>query len=67
MVLYSDEEGCAALLLRLIPFYIAADFSEEELIALEAEDVYAVWYNENKLQCNDPRVADDVKIETSIR
>jgi hypothetical protein len=42
MVFYSEEEGCVALLLRMIPFYIADDFSEEELSALEAEGVYAV-------------------------
>jgi hypothetical protein len=25
MVLYSEEEGCAALLLRMIPFYITGE------------------------------------------
>jgi hypothetical protein len=59
MVFYSEEEGCASLLLRMIPFYIADDFSAEELSSLEAEGVYAVWYNENEIQCNDPRVADE--------
>jgi spore coat protein U-like protein len=53
MVVYADGEGCASLLLRLIPFYIADDFSEQELFGLETEGVYAVLCEDYEIRYND--------------
>jgi hypothetical protein len=74
MVVYSDGEGCAPLLLRLIPFYVAADFSEEELFGLETEGVYAVLcedytilYNDRDLTITYVYETDDIKFEKNLR
>jgi len=54
LVSWSEDAGCAQILLQLIPHYLTEAFSEEAVNALRSEGIYSVWFEENAVLCNDP-------------
>lgn len=56
LVCYSRTSGCAQILLQAAPIFIADEFSEDALLALAGQEIYAIWpqgtvlcYNEETL------------------
>lgn len=43
LVAYSEEAGCAELLMQMIPVFIADDFSSEALDMLAEQGIHSVW------------------------
>lgn len=56
LVSYSQEKGCAEVLLSMIPAYITDEFHEEEVDALTAEEIYSVWFQDGELCANDSKI-----------
>ena len=52
----SEALGCAEVLLRLIPLYIAQDWDEAAIDALADDGVFAVYARGTRLRCTDPRL-----------
>lgn len=50
LMVYGGEEGCAQLLLRSIPVYIADTLEESALTAFAAQKIYAVWAEGTELR-----------------
>ena len=53
----SEALGCAEVLLRLIPLYIADDWDETALAELAADGLCTVYAQGTLLRCNDPSLA----------
>ncbi len=53
LVSYSQEKGCAEVLLSMIPVYITDEFREEEVNDLVADGIYSVWFRDGELCAND--------------
>lgn len=53
LVSYSYASGCAEMLMKLIPVFIAEDFSVEELNVLANEGICSVWSEGRKICYND--------------
>ncbi len=56
LVCYAKEGGCAQVLLKMIPVYIADSFREEQIGALLEQGVYSVYCKDRKILYNDPEV-----------
>ena len=53
LVSYSDDMGCAEVLLSVIPTYIAEAFEQAELSELKAEGIYSIFCEEQVIYYND--------------
>lgn len=53
LVSYSDDFGCAQLLVRMIPVFVTEEFSEEAVKAMAEEDIYSIWSQNGELRYND--------------
>ena len=51
---YSSDLGCAEILLRLAPIYIAERFDEAAVAALAEDDLYSVYCRDGAVCYNDP-------------
>ena len=51
---YSSNLGCAEILLRLVPIYIAERFDEAAVAALTEDDLYSVYCRDGTVCYNDP-------------
>lgn len=49
LTVYSQSLGCAQLLLRVLPIYVAPELDEEALADLAGEGIYALWCREGSL------------------
>lgn len=56
LVAYSDEDGCARLLLLAAPLYIADRFEKEAAAELASDNVYFIFSEEQVLNCSDPQI-----------
>lgn len=54
LVCYAQNLGCAEVLLRMAPVYIADTLDMENLSALKQEQIYSIWYEGTALCYNDP-------------
>lgn len=54
MVSWSEDSGCAEILLKLIPVYLTETFRESDINALREEGIHSLWFREGTLVCNDP-------------
>ncbi|MCC8103384.1 MAG: hypothetical protein LIP11_14385 [Clostridiales bacterium] len=54
LVSYSEDLGCAEILLRMIPIYIADEFDADALEELGEDGIYSVYCEEQVIYCNDP-------------
>lgn len=52
LVSYSENSGCAQLLLQISPVYLRSSFSAGELNALTASGTYSIWFNDRTLCYN---------------
>ena len=50
---YSEQLGCAELLLKAAPVYVTDDFSEEAVKELTASGVYIIYCEDNTIKYND--------------
>ena len=50
---YSSVHGCAEILLRMIPVYIAEDFQESSLARWAEEGIFSVYGKEGEIRYND--------------
>lgn len=57
LLCWSREEGCAQVLLQMIPVYIAEEFQEKKLDRLLEDGIYSVYAKDRKIICNDPQAA----------
>lgn len=57
LVCYSTGSGCAEMLLRMIPVYIAADFNTASLEELKTDGIYSIWSEDRSVCYNDPSLA----------
>jgi hypothetical protein len=53
LVSYSYKEGCAAVLLRMMPLYIADAFDKTAVAALSSEGIYSVYFENYTAYYND--------------
>lgn len=56
LISYSGELGCAEILLRLTPIYIADELDTAALNRLTAGGIYSLWCEEQTIRYNDPAV-----------
>lgn len=56
LVAYADDMGCAEMLLRLAPVYIADDLDMAALNALAGEGVHSVRLEDGQICCTDPEL-----------
>ena len=56
MVAYSGSHGCAEILLRLIPVYVADELQQEGIQDLMQEEIFSIWFEATKLLYNDPQL-----------
>lgn len=54
LVSYAVEAGCGQILLRMIPAFLADEFSEETISAMASDGIWSVWGEGNVLCYNDP-------------
>lgn len=54
LVCYSQEMGCAQLLLEMIPVYIADEFREDAVPALAREGIQSIYCRDRVLRYTDP-------------
>ena len=54
LVSYSSDLGCAGILLRLVPIYIAEHFNEAAVAALTENGLYCVYCRDGTVCYNDP-------------
>ena len=52
LVSYSENSGCAQLLLQISPVYLRSSFSADGLNALTASGTYSIWFNDRTLCYN---------------
>lgn len=57
LVSYSNQKGCAEILLEMIPVCMAEEFSEADIMDLKVEGIFSIWcedgtvcYNDSSLQ-----------------
>ena len=54
LVSYSENMGCAEVLLKMLPVFVSDSFEENGLAYLARDGVYSVWFEGNTLFYNDP-------------
>lgn len=54
MVCYSQDLGCAEILLRMAPLYINDTLDTGMISVLKQDQIYSIWYEGNALRYNDP-------------
>jgi len=54
LVAYSRQQGCAEVLLQTAPIWIAEELRPDALDALTGQGVYAIWFEGDTPQYNDP-------------
>ena len=57
MVAYSQNLGCAEVLLRMAPLYINDTMDMQMISALEQDQIYTIWYEGTNLHYNDPKLS----------
>ncbi|MCD7812493.1 MAG: hypothetical protein LUH20_00310 [Lachnospiraceae bacterium] len=57
LVSYSENLGCAEILLRMLPIYIADEFDADALEELREDGIYSIYCEEQVIYCNDPDVS----------
>lgn len=55
MVCYSLGDGCADLLLQVIPIYISDSFDSESVLSLAQQEIYTIYFDNGELICNDAK------------
>lgn len=53
LVSYSTERGCADILMKIMPAYIADEFNPEGLWSLAGDGVYSIYSDGGMIYCND--------------
>lgn len=53
LVSYSQNHGCAEVLLNMIPAYIADTFDDSILSKMKTKDIYSIYFENNQLYYND--------------
>ena len=73
LVSYSEEKGCAEILLSMIPIYITEEFDEQAVAALTEEEIYSVYckssviyYNDSTMQLSDLYKNENINYTTSL-
>ncbi|MGN0374251.1 MAG: hypothetical protein ACI4EN_02035 [Butyrivibrio sp.] len=56
LVAYSDNIGCAAILMEVCPVYIADDFESDNLDKLISSGIYSIYCDNYGIICNDKMV-----------
>lgn len=56
LVSYSGEAGCAEILMKMIPSYIADDFDPSVFDAW-TEEIYTIWFQDYTISHNDPNAS----------
>lgn len=54
LVCYSKDQGCAQLLLEMIPVVICEDFSAQDLLALTTDGIHSIWCEDTTVFYTDP-------------
>lgn len=62
---YSENTGCAEILLQMIPVYIAEEFDAGGLHGLTADGIYSIWCENSSLYHNDPAVMLELQEDSS--
>ena len=53
LVGYSYDLGCAEILLRQTPVFVAETLDEAALAAMKAEGINSIWFADLAIRCND--------------
>ncbi len=56
LVSYSNEAGCAEILMEMIPSFIAEEFNPSVFDAW-VDEIYTIWFNGHTLSHNDPNAS----------
>ena len=66
LVSYAYGMSCAEVLLRQCPVYIADTLDEAALQQLQQQGVYSIWFENEKLYCNDPQLQITLNRESEV-
>ena len=53
LYLYSQNMGCAELVMKALTFYISDNLDTENLVALQSEGVYSIYFDGFEIKSND--------------
>ena len=56
LVSYSENSGCAQIVLQISPIYLQSSFSADGLNALTSSGVHSVWFNNRVLCYNEKNI-----------
>ena len=66
LVSYAYDAGCAEVLLRQIPVFIADTLDEAALEEMKEAGVYSIWFENTDLYCNDPQLQITINRESDV-
>lgn len=64
---YSENEGCARILLELLPVFVADEFNHSQLETAAGEKIYSIWCTENTIRHTEEQAELEVAPDSGYR